>query len=351
MRLLLLLLYGAPRGSPGRWSYAFGCIDGVSEKQTSDDARQTESPGGNALRAFFVAASNDRTDERNADGERDGQGDKRQRASRCEGFRVTEIAPALIGFVVGLLVGATSTGGGALLTPALILIARVPAPIAIGSDVLIASVMKLFGGGFYALRHEVHWPTVGRLALGSIPGAVVGLAILGALPVAQIDYWLTRALGVVLVLAGGALWLRVHFTGKLRSATQPATRVTVAIGFVVGVLVATTSVGSGSLLLCALVLAYPLGARTTVGTDLVHALFLSAAATVGHAAAGRVDLALAGLVLAGAIPGVLLGARMSVAVPERVLRAGLATVLLLLGIHLATFGGTNDLWLAYGGIW
>ena len=264
---------------------------------------------------------------------------------------MTEIAPALIGFVVGLLVGATSTGGGALLTPALILIARVPAPIAIGSDVLIASCMKLFGGGFYALRREVHWPTVGRLALGSIPGAVVGLAILGALPVAQIDYWLTRALGVVLVLAGGALWLRVHLNGKLRPATQPATRVTVAIGFVVGVLVATTSVGSGSLLLCALVLAYPLGARTTVGTDLVHALFLSAAATVGHAAAGRVDVALAGLVLAGAIPGVLLGARMSVAVPERVLRAGLATVLLLLGIHLATFGGTHDLWLAYGGIW
>ena len=264
---------------------------------------------------------------------------------------MTETAPALIGFVVGLLVGATSTGGGALLTPALILIARVPAPIAIGSDVLIASCMKLFGGGFYALRREVHWPTVGRLALGSIPGAVVGLAVLGALPAAQIDYWLTRVLGVVLVLAGGALWLRVHLTGRLQPATQPATRVTVAMGFVVGVLVAMTSVGSGSLLLCALVLAYPLGARTTVGTDLVHALFLSAAATVGHAAAGRVDLALAGLVLAGAIPGVLIGARMSVAVPERILRAGLATVLLLLGIHLATFGGAHDLRLAYGGIW
>ncbi len=263
---------------------------------------------------------------------------------------MTEIAPALIGFVVGVLVGATSTGGGALLTPALILIARVPAPIAVGSDVLIASAMKLFGGGFYALRREVHWPTVGRLALGSIPGAVVGLAILSALPAGQMDAWLTRALGVVLVLAGAALWLRVSLAGKSGPTRQPATRMTVTIGFVVGVLVATTSVGSGSLLLCALVLAYPLGARTVVGTDLVHALFLSAAATIGHAAAGRVDFALAGLVISGAIPGVLIGARISTSVPERILRVGLATVLLFLGVHLATFGGADDIWLAYGGI-
>ena len=80
-----------------------------------------------------------------------------------------DFAPPALGFVVGMLVGATSTGGGALLTPALVLIARVPPSIAIGSDVLIASGMKLFGGGFYALRREVHWPTVGRLAVGSIP--------------------------------------------------------------------------------------------------------------------------------------------------------------------------------------
>lgn len=263
---------------------------------------------------------------------------------------MTEIAPAVIGFVVGLLVGATSTGGGALLTPALILIARVPAPIAIGSDVLIASGMKLFGGGFYAMRREVHWPTVGRLALGSIPGAVIGLAILGALPVAQIDYWLTRALGVVLVVAGAALWLRVRLEARWRPAQQPRVSVTVATGVVIGVLVATTSVGSGSLLLCALVLFYPLGARTTVGTDLVHALALSSVATVGHAMAGRVDLALATTVLAGAIPGVLIGARMSLGLPERGLRLGLATVLVVVGLRLSVFSASHGV-AAYGGSW
>ena len=125
-----------------------------------------------------------------------------------------------------------------------------------------------------------------------------------------------------------------------------------AIGFVTGVLVATTrawgAARSCSARSCSRI---PSARGPTVGTDLVHALFLSAAATVGHAAAGRVDFALAGLVLCGAIPGVLIGARMSIVVPERTLRTGLATVLLFLGIHLAMFGGAHGISMAYGGIW
>ena len=199
---------------------------------------------------------------------------------------MTDFAPTAIGFAAGLLVGATSTGGGALLTPALILFARVPPSVAIGSDVLIASGMKLFGGGFYAFRREVHWPTVGRLAAGSIPGALAGMAILNRLPVDRIETWLTHALGFVLVAAGAALLLRVTLAGRLRLRRTPAAAVTIGLGFVTGVLVSMTSIGSGSLLLCMLALAYPLGARETVGTDLVHALVLSVVATLGHANAG-----------------------------------------------------------------
>ncbi len=251
---------------------------------------------------------------------------------------VTDFAPAAIGFAAGLLVGATSTGGGALLTPALILFARVPPSVAIGSDVLIASGMKLFGGGFYAFRREVHWPTVGRLAAGSIPGALAGMAILNRLPVDRIETWLTHALGFVLVAAGAALLLRVTLAGRLRPRRTPAAAVTVGLGFVTGVLVSMTSIGSGSLLLCMLALAYPLGARETVGTDLVHALVLSVVATLGHANAGRVDFALAGAVLAGAIPGVLTGARLATGVQERSLRVALAVMLLAIGVPLAIFG-------------
>ena len=248
-----------------------------------------------------------------------------------------DFLPTVIGFVVGMAVGATSTGGGALLTPALVLIARVPPAIAIGSDLLIASGMKLFGGGFYALRREVHWPTIGWLAAGSIPGAVVGVFILNRIPVEQIDAWLTRGLGLVLVLAGTTLFLRMRLAGRLHLTKLPVTTTTMALGFITGVLVSMTSVGSGSLLLCILALRYPLDARTTVGTDLVHALILSTTATVGHAAAGRVDIALAGTVLLGAVPGVLTGARLATAVPERSLRTSLAIVLVLIGFQLAVF--------------
>ena len=258
-------------------------------------------------------------------------------------------APIAIGFIVGILVGATSTGGGALLTPALVLVARVPPSIAIGSDVLIAAGMKLVGGGFYALRREVHWQTVARLAAGSLPGAAVGIAILNRLPGDQLDLWLTRALGCVLIAAGTALFLRVRFADRFHPRRMPPAGATVGLGFLTGVLVSMTSVGSGSLLLCVLALGYPLAARTSVGTDLVHALVLSSAATVGHAAAGRVDVALAGAVLVGGIPGVLAGARLATAVPERPLRAGLAVVLFVLGVQLAVFGVSQHAPTSYGG--
>ena len=156
---------------------------------------------------------------------------------------MTDFAPTAIGFAAGLLVGATSTGGGALLTPALILFARVPPSVAIGSDVLIASGLKLFGGGFYAFRREVHWPTVGRLAAGSIPGALAGMAILNRMPVDRLETWLTHALGVVLVAAGAALLLRVTLAGRLRPRRTPAAAVTIGLGFVTGVLVSMTSIG------------------------------------------------------------------------------------------------------------
>ena len=251
---------------------------------------------------------------------------------------MTDLVPTAIGFVSGLLVGATSTGGGALLTPALILIARVPPSIAIGSDVLVASAMKLFGGGFYALRREVHWPTVGRLASGSIPGALLGMAILDRMPLDRLETWLTHILGIVLLAAGAALLLRAMWAGRQRARGTPRAAVTFGLGFVTGVLVSMTSVGSGSLLLCVLSLGYPLRARETVGTDLVHALFLSFVATLGHASAGRVDFALAGAVLVGAIPGVLAGARVATAIPERSLRVVLSIVLIAIGVSLAALG-------------
>jgi uncharacterized membrane protein YfcA len=170
---------------------------------------------------------------------------------------------ALPGAVCGLVVGTTSTGGGPLLTPGLLLLG-IPAPVAIGSDLLIASVMKLFGGGAYALRGQVHWPTVHWLACGSVPGALIGVHGMNLL----LDH-------------------------RMDALLRPW--VTVLLDVVIGGVVATTSV-------------------------------LSAAATVAQVASGRVDFVLAAWVLLGGVPGVMCGARWVGALPERPLRGGLACI-------------------------
>jgi uncharacterized membrane protein YfcA len=246
-----------------------------------------------------------------------------------------DLTAPLIGLVAGFVVGVTSTGGGALLTPALVFILRVPPSLAVGSDVLIASVTKLFGGGLYALRGQVHWPTVGRLLMGSLPGAALGIFVLNVLPADVREHSLQRALGGVLILAGTATLVRLKVAARAQATRMPPAASTSALGFVTGLLVSTTSIGSGSLLLCVLAIFFPLSAQTMVGTDLVHALVLSTAATLGHLQAGRVNVRLAASVLAGSVPGVLLGARMAHAVPERGLRAVLAVILIGLGLPIA----------------
>jgi hypothetical protein len=247
-----------------------------------------------------------------------------------------DFAAPIVGLVVGVVVGLTSTGGGALLTPALVFILGVPAASAIGTDVFVAAVMKLFGGAAYARRGHVHYPTVLRLAAGSIPGAAAGLWLLRLLPPESLDEVLRRGLGVALLIAGGTTLARLLARSPQAPRTPLRLRLALPLGFLVGVLVATTSVGSGSLLMAVLAPLSPLGAPTLVGTDLVHALLLSGTATLGHVAAGRVDFPLAASLLAGAIPGVLLSARVAQAMPERALRTGLAVLLIGIGLLLVS---------------
>lgn len=245
-----------------------------------------------------------------------------------------DLTTALLGAFVGLVVGLTSTGGASLLTPALVLVLGVPARVAVGSDVLIAAVVKLVGGGFYVARGDVDWSVVRRLAAGSVPGVVAGLFVLSLIPQSAIDRLLRQALGGTLIVVGLATVL--HLMRPERPAPQmPGRRATAAIGFAIGLLLAMTSVGSGSLLMAALVLWFPLSAPTMVGTDLVHALVLSTVAGVGHYVAGRVDVSLSANVLVGAIPGVIVGANLATVMPQRVLRGCLAATLVAVGLQLA----------------
>ncbi len=248
-----------------------------------------------------------------------------------------DIELAVLGAVCGLVVGMTSTGGGALLTPGLIFLG-IPAGVAVGTDLLIASVMKLFGGGIYALRGQVHWPTVRWLACGSVPGALLGVGLLNLLGPGVVDGVLSRAVGLALLLAGASTLVRLLWRPGVARRDFPRPWVTVLLGVMVGLLVSTTSIGSGSLLLCVLAVLFPLSASSLVGTDLVHALALSSAATLAQLASGRVDFGLAAWVLVGGIPGVMVGARLASSVPERTLRGGLACVLVGLGSHFVFFG-------------
>lgn len=241
---------------------------------------------------------------------------------------------ALVGLAVGTVVGLTSLGGGALLTPALVLVSGLPPSLAVGSDVLAAAGMKVVGGGAYALRRAVHWPTVGRLAAGSVPGATLGLAVLARLPRETADALVGRGLGAALILAGAAIVLRLALKDRAPAPRDPGWPLLTGTGLAVGFLVSLTSIGSGSLLMAVLALVSPLPAATLVGTDLAHAVILSLVATAGHALGGRVDAAVSGTLLLGAVPGVLLGARMAWSVPERSLRAGLAALLVLTGLYL-----------------
>src|SRR4051812_38553061 len=250
---------------------------------------------------------------------------------------------AVAGLGVGIVVGLTGMGGGALMTPMLVLLFGVPPVAAVSSDLAASAVMKPFGGWVHARRGTVHWKLVGWLCAGSVPSAFLGVLLLrrvGAAGAAQHTTQLAR--GAALVRAGGGLLVKSYPARRRGSAgPEPPVPVTVRpwptalLGAAGGLVVGLTSVGSGSLIIVVLLALYPaLRANDLVGTDLVQAIPLVAAAALGHALFGDLRLDIAGAVLLGSVPGVLLGARMSARAPAGFVRAALVVVLLASALNL-----------------
>jgi uncharacterized protein len=253
---------------------------------------------------------------------------------------VLDFATTLSGFGVGVIVGLTGIGGGALMTPVLVLFFGVAPHTAVGTDLLFASITKVFGVLVHGRRGTVDWQVVGRLAAGSLPAAlatVVFLAHYGTSD-ARNEVILT-GVGIALVLtATGLLFrrrlqevgkaLRSRAPGRFKRA-QPS--LTALAGAIVGCLVALTSVGAGALGTVALVYLYPfrLKAATLVGTDLAHAIPLALVAGAGHLMLGHTDFGLLANLLLGSIPGVLLGSSLSTRAPEALIRNAMAAVLLV----------------------
>jgi len=250
---------------------------------------------------------------------------------------------AVLGFIVGLLVGLTGMGGGALMTPALILFGLARPAIAVGTDLVWGTITKTVGAVVHSRQKTVDFTIIRRLAIGSIPGALLGLALLAFLHgrgTEAMDRVLVRLLAVALMCVSLSLFVRMARGSKSGIGARivrpegPAW-MTSAVGAVVGFLVSLTSVGSGSLIVAGLVTLYPsTPMRRIVGSDIVHALLLVGISALGHLGIGNINFPLLGALLFGSIPGVWLGSRMSAVFPERILQPILATTLLFLGYKL-----------------
>jgi uncharacterized membrane protein YfcA len=255
------------------------------------------------------------------------------------------------GLLVGILVGLTGVGGGSLMTPLLVFLFGFEPKTAIGTDLLFAALTK--SGGVLVHHHKhrsVEWHIVGWLALGSLPSAM-GVVYLLKYVITKnefVTYLMTTTLGISLILTA----LSLVFRGKLAKrppeiAMQRKTHherfgrwqnlLTLITGIFLGVLVTLTSVGAGALGTVVLLFLYPrLATVRIVGTDLAHAIPLTAVAGFGHWLMGNVDFTLLGSLLIGSLPGIYVGSYFSAKIPEKYLRPLLALILLLVGVKFVS---------------
>jgi uncharacterized membrane protein YfcA len=251
---------------------------------------------------------------------------------------------AFVGFVVGL----TGMGGGALMTPILVLLFHVDPLTAVSSDIVASMVMKPIGGAVHLKRGTVHRGLVGWLIAGSIPTAFIGVYLLRKFGSgAALQGTVKVSLGVALLTVATGLVIRPLLARNRKDGETARELVvkrlpTLLIGILGGLVVGLTSVGSGSLIIIMLLMLYPrLRLSELVGTDLVQAVPLVTSAAIGHLLFGSFKLDLTASILIGSIPGVFIGARFSSRAPDYVIRPSLVVVLLLSGVKLV--GGSNQL--------
>ncbi|MFZ3334128.1 MAG: sulfite exporter TauE/SafE family protein [Candidatus Acidiferrales bacterium] len=249
-----------------------------------------------------------------------------------------------VGLIVGLMVGLTGVGGGALLVPILVLLLHVPAIVAVGTGALFVAVTKIGAAWSYHQRGLVDMRLVLQMAVGSIPGAALGvggLALIRARMGNGVNGFLKVFIGIVLILTPALAFLQEYLkkTGKksLREHLPrwiTPTRGAITVGFVGGFLVGMTSMGSGSVIMTLLVLFYSRPLTTLVGTDIAHAVILATVASVGHLALGTVDFRLLAALLLGSIPGAWYAAHIATSIQTVWLRTVLFSLIVVAGISM-----------------
>jgi uncharacterized membrane protein YfcA len=245
------------------------------------------------------------------------------------------------GFIVGLLVGLTGVGGGSLMTPILVLFFHIKPALAVGTDLLYASVTKSVGIFAHGKLGNIDWQIVKRLMVGSIPASILTTYYLRQIDVAStgaVDI-IKFYLGIALLLTSIAVIFRPYLIEKskvtLLKKDSAIAIATIILGLILGGLVTLTSVGAGALGVTALLLIYPkIGITKIVGTDIAHAVPLTLVAGIGHASLGTVDYSLLGVLLIGSIPGIYIGSHLSSKVSEQSVRYVLALILIYVGQKL-----------------
>lgn len=260
------------------------------------------------------------------------------------------ISFAIAGLVVGFCVGATGVGGGALMTPVLILGFGISPAVAVGTDLLFAAITKAFGTVLHRNAGNVNWPVVGLLACGSLPASLATVFFLNQQGISpEIEELMQNALaGAIAFTSLSVLFkaglLRVVSTNgngnqhieRLR-LVRKRMRVpfTIIAGALLGVLVTLSSVGAGVIGATILLLLYPrMRAIEVVGTDIAHAVPLTAIAGLGHMHLGTTDLNMLGYLLLGSLPGIWLGSKVGMKLPDHILKPIMAVILLVIGLSL-----------------
>jgi uncharacterized membrane protein YfcA len=260
-------------------------------------------------------------------------------------------AIVLFGLGIGVLVGMTGMGGGSLMTPLLILIFGISPTTAIGTDIFYAAVTKTVGGWRHLRMKTVNMDLVKWLALGSVPSAVGGVVLVSWLQTkigeARLEELVYAVLGGTLLMVGvitlaRALILRNLIDERDRFEVERRHKVAaIVIGATTGFVIGITSAGSGTVIAILLIAVYRLAPKKVVGTDVFHAAILLWAAGIAHWVGGNVDFVLAGNILLGSIPGVVIGASLSDRAPQGFLRTALGLVLIGSGFVTVQKGDPN----------
>lgn len=255
------------------------------------------------------------------------------------------IAFIVAGFVVGIAVGTTGVGGGALMTPILIIAFGISPSVAVGTDLLFATGTKGFGVFLHRSVGSVRWPIVARLASGSVPASLATIFWLDSVGMTpEIESLIKTSLGVAVAMTALGVLLKAALSkvalsgdfSALRAIHQKfRTPATVVGGVALGVLVTLSSVGAGVIGATMLLVLYPrLRAIEVVGTDLAHAVPLTLIAGLGHMHLGTTDYSMLGWLLVGSLPGIYLGTKIGLKLPDKIVKTAIAIMLLVIGVSM-----------------